>query len=212
MPHEDPDFVEELVLHGQGYRLVAGIDEVGRGALAGDVLAGAVILPADADVMQQLHGVRDSKQLSARQREHLSTIIQAEALAIGLGRVPAPEIDRLGIVPATRRAMMLAIANLGLRPDYLLIDAVWLPDVDIPQKAVIKGDVHCLSIAAASVMAKVTRDAIMVELDGRYAGYGFARNKGYGTVEHRLQLRSLGPCAIHRRSYAPVREAAALER
>jgi ribonuclease HII len=207
MPHQDPDFAEELALYAHGFRLVAGIDEVGRGALAGDVVAAAVILPSDPHILQRLHGVRDSKQLTPRQRALLSMTIQAEALAIGLGRVPASEIDRIGIAPATRRAMALAVAALPLQPDYLLIDAIRLPDVKIPQKGIIKGDAHCLSIAAASVMAKVDRDGAMVLLDSLYPGYGFARHKGYGTLQHHQALWSLKPCTIHRRSYAPVRAA-----
>lgn len=207
MPHQDPDMAEELALHARGFRLVAGLDEVGRGALAGDVVAGAVILPADAGVLQRLHGVRDSKQLTPRQRSMLRETIQAEAIAIGLGRVSAQEIDRVGIATATRQAMQLAVAGLSIQPEYLLIDAVYLPDVAIPQKALIKGDVRCLCIAAASVMAKVYRDALMTELDGVYPGYGFARHKGYGTALHCQALHLYRPCAIHRQSYAPVRQA-----
>ena len=207
MVHRDPDLAEELSLYAQGYHLIAGIDEVGRGALAGDVVAAAVILPSDVGVIHRLRGVRDSKQLLPRQRSILCTVIQAEALSIGLGRVSAEEIDRLGIVAATRRAMMLAVADLHIQPDYLLIDAIRLPDLAIPQKAIIKGDVRCLSIAAASVVAKVTRDAWMSELDSQYPGYGLAHNKGYGTLFHRQALQRLRPSPIHRRSYAPVREA-----
>ncbi len=211
MPHQDPDLAEELALYAQGYRLVAGIDEVGRGALAGDVVAAAVILPVDPGVLQRLHGVRDSKQLLPRQRSILATVIQAEAIAIGLGRVSAPEIDCIGIVAATRRAMALAVAGLNPQPDYLLIDALHLPDISVPQKAIVKGDVHCLSIAAASVVAKVDRDAAMTSLDGEYPGYGLARNKGYGTAYHCQALLRLHPSPIHRLSYAPVRDAALIE-
>jgi ribonuclease HII len=207
MPHQDPDMVEELALHARGFRLVAGLDEVGRGALAGDVVAGAVILPSDAGVLQRLHGVRDSKQLTPRQRSMLRERIQAEAIAIGLGRVSAQEIDRIGIAPATRQAMRLAVASLDVAPDFLLIDAVRLPDLAIPQKSLIKGDVHCLCIAAASIMAKVFRDTMMKELDQVYPGYGFALHKGYGTAMHCQALRLFHPCPIHRQSYAPVRQA-----
>jgi ribonuclease HII len=209
MPHQDPDMVEELALHARGFRLVAGLDEVGRGALAGDVVAGAVILPSDAGVLQRLHGVRDSKQLTPRQRSMLRERIQAEAIAIGLGRVSAQEIDRIGIAPATRQAMRLAVASLDVAPDFLLIDAVRLPDLAIPQKSLIKGDVHCLCIAAASIMAKVFRDTMMKELDQTYPGYGFALHKGYGTAMHCQALRLIHPCPIHRQSYAPVRLAMA---
>ncbi len=207
MPRQDPDIAEELGLYAGGYHAVAGLDEVGRGALAGDVVAAAVILPAGAAVLQRLHGVRDSKQLSPHQRSILCSTIQAEALAIGLGRVSAQDIDSVGIVEATRRAMAMAVAALSIRPDYLIIDALRLPDVPIPQKAIIKGDARCLSIAAASIIAKVNRDASMVALDAIYPGYGFARHKGYGTSFHCQQLRLKHPCLLHRRSFAPVRAA-----
>jgi ribonuclease HII len=205
MPYQTPDMAEETALHEQGYRFAAGLDEVGRGALAGDVVAAAVVLPADQAVLARLRGVRDSKQMTPRQRALWAKTIQAEAIAVGLGRVSASDIDRLGIAPATRQAMITAIANLSIQPDYLLIDAVRLPSVAIPQKAIIKGDARCLSIAAASVIAKVSRDAAMVELDGVYPGYGFARHKGYGTSLHCSCLRQFGACSIHRRSFAPVR-------
>jgi ribonuclease HII len=208
MLRQDPDMAEELRLYAAGSRAVAGLDEVGRGALAGDVVAAAVILPAEPAVLQRLHGVRDSKQLSPQQRAALSCRIRAEAVAIGLGRVSAQDIDRIGIVQATRRAMALAVAALCVRPDYLIVDALLLPDVPIPQKAIVKGDARCLSIAAASIIAKVDRDAAMVALDGVYPGYGFARHKGYGTSFHRQQLCLMHPCLIHRRSFAPVRAAA----
>jgi len=207
MRHQDPDVAEESALHARGFRLVAGIDEVGRGALAGDVVAAAVVLSADGSVLQRLRGVRDSKQMTPRQRSTLYSTIQAEAIAIGLGRVSAQDIDRMGIVQATRQAMSLAVAGLGVPPDYLLIDALYLPEVAIPQKPIIKGDARCLSIAAASVIAKVTRDTMMVELDAVYPGYGFARHKGYGTAFHCQSLGILRPCPDHRRSYAPVRAA-----
>lgn len=207
MPVQNPDMAEELSLFTQGYRLVAGIDEVGRGALAGDVVAAAVILPADAAVLQRLRGVRDSKQLSAGQRARLSVVIWGEALAVGLGHVPADDIDRKGIVCATRQAMAMAVAGLAVQPDFLLIDALRLPEIELPQKAIIHGDALCLSIAAASVVAKVHRDNAMCELDKQYPGYGFAHNKGYGTAFHRQQLEALRVCPLHRRSFAPVRAA-----
>lgn len=207
MPRQDPDLCEEIALYAQGFRLIAGVDEVGRGALAGDVVAAAVILPDDLGVLQRLQGVRDSKQLTARQRSRLSATIQAEAIAIGLGRVPAQEIDRIGIAPATRQAMMQALAVLCIPPDFVLIDAIYLSGLRIPQKALIKGDARCLSIAAASVIAKVDRDGAMTRLDGDFPGYGFARHKGYGTLQHRQALALLQPCSIHRRSYEPVRRA-----
>ena len=198
---------EELALHRRGCRLVAGLDEVGRGALAGDVVAAAVVLPADDSVLERLRGVRDSKQMTARQRTALYSMIQAEAIAIGLGRVPAQVVDHVGIVPATRQAMTLAVSDLPVRPDFLLIDALYLPELTIPQKPLIKGDARCLSIAAASIIAKVSRDTMMTQLDVVYPGYGFARHKGYGTAFHCQSLAVLGPCAIHRRSFAPLRQA-----
>lgn len=184
---------------------MAGLDEVGRGALAGDVVAAAVILPLEAAVLDRLHGVRDSKQLSARQRSTLFPMIQAEAIAIGLGRVSAQIIDAIGIAPATRRAMAIAIVNLGLTPDFLLIDALRLPGVTIPQKGIIRGDATCLTIAAASIIAKVSRDAAMIESDTFYPGYGFARHKGYATACHCQALQARGPCPLHRLSFAPLR-------
>ena len=192
MPHQDPDMAEELALHARGFRLVAGLDEVGRGALAGDVVAGAVILPADAGVLQRLRGVRDSKQLTPRQRSMLRETIQAEAIAIGLGRVSAQEIDRIGIAPATRQAMRSGggRSRRCSRTSSSLTPSI-CPTLAIPQKSLIKGDVHCLCIAAASVMAKVFRDTLMTELDEVYPGYGFARHKGYGTAMHCQALRLL---------------------
>jgi ribonuclease HII len=208
MHGQQPTAIEETALSGMGYRLIAGLDEVGRGALAGDVVAAAVILPLDANAVQRLRAVRDSKQLSACQRSKLAVVIQAEAIAIGLGRVSAPDIDRLGIVAATRQAMMQAIARMSTSPDYLLIDALHLPAVPLPQKAIVHGDALCLSIAAASIVAKVWRDEQMVRLDAVYPGYGFARHKGYGTTAHLQALRTLRPSPVHRLSFAPVGAAA----
>lgn len=205
MTRRQPDMAEETALRTRGYRFVAGLDEVGRGALAGDVAAAAVVLPCNASIMERLRGVRDSKQLSASQRRQLYETIQAEAIAIGLGRVPAPVIDVIGIAPATRRAMAMAIAALGLLPDFLLIDAMRLPGIAIPQKGIIHGDASCLTIAAASIVAKVSRDADMIEQDALHPGYGFARHKGYATAFHRQAIQQLGPCPIHRRSFAPLR-------
>jgi len=197
-----------MALYRQGYRLVAGLDEAGRGAWAGPVVAGAVILPLDHDgLTQALAGVRDSKTLHPSARERLYEIIQAQALAIGVGMVPARQIDRLGIVPATKEAMALAIARLSCPPDFLLVDFLSLPRLEYPQKSIVHGDALSLSIAAASIVAKVSRDRFMVELDGQYPGYGFASHKGYGTSQHRAALARLGPSPIHRLSYAPVKAA-----
>jgi len=203
-----PDLREEMVFYKQGYRLIAGLDEAGRGSWAGPVAAGAVILPLSHDGLEQaLDGVRDSKQLNPSERERLYDVIQTEALAVGVAMVPPDQIDELGIVPATKKAMALAIARLPSPPDFLLVDFLRLPWLDYPQKSIVHGDALCLSIAAASIVAKVSRDRFMVELDGQYPGYGFARHKGYGTPQHRAALDRLGPSPIHRFSYAPVRAA-----
>jgi len=201
-----PDLSNEWELWAQGYRLVAGLDEVGRGAWAGPVFAAAVILPAESsDLAAVLCEVRDSKQLSPQQRGDLSSLIAKTALAVGIGQAGHAEVDRCGIVAATRRAMCAAVAQLSCGADYLLIDAEHLPQVSIPQRPLIKGDVTCLSIAAASIVAKVARDAYCMELEREYPGYGFACHKGYGTAQHRAALERLGPCAVHRLSYEPVR-------
>jgi ribonuclease HII len=202
-----PDLVHEGLWWSQGLVRVAGIDEAGRGPWAGPVVAGAVVLPADPAVARDLAGVRDSKQLSPRQRERLLAVIQEAALSWAPGVVQSDEIDRLGILPATRRAMRLAVATLGASPQALLVDAVQLPAIALPQRSLVHGDALSLSIAAASIVAKVTRDRMMVEMDRIFPGYGFARNKGYGTPQHALALRELGPCPIHRRSFAPVARA-----
>ncbi|MBC8248600.1 MAG: ribonuclease HII [Anaerolineales bacterium] len=203
---QKPDLREEMALYAEGYRHIAGLDEAGRGSWAGPVVAGAVILPIDRpDLFQALDGVRDSKQLTPRQRERLYGIIESAALTVGVGSVPPDKIDELGIVPATRQAMGLAIAQLNPPPDFLLVDYLNLPELSIPQKSITRGDALSLSIAAASIVTKVTRDRLMVELDARYPGYGFARHKGYGTRQHRESLARLGPSPIHRLSYAPMR-------
>ena len=198
-----PTFDQEHALQARGYRLVAGVDEVGRGALAGPVMAAAVILPLGAD-FPWLKLVRDSKQLSPRQRERVFDLVRSAGIPFGLGSVPHATIDRVGIVRATRMAMAEAVQALPSRPDFLLIDALSLPEVDLPQKGIVRGDQLSFSIACASIVAKVSRDRQMTELDGVYPGYGLARHKGYGTRQHLQCLGRLGPCAIHRRSFAPV--------
>jgi ribonuclease HII len=201
-----PDLREEMALYRQGYRLVAGLDEAGRGSWAGPVVAGAVVLPLSHNRLEQaLDGVRDSKQLNPLERERLYEVIQTEALAVGVGMVPPDQIDELGIVPATKEAMALAIARLPSPPDFLLIDFLKLARLDYPQKSIVHGDALSFSIAAASIVAKVSRDRFMVELDGQHPGYGFAGHKGYGTPQHRAALDHLGPSPIHRFSYAPVK-------
>ena len=198
-----PGFELENALWGQGTTYVAGVDEVGRGPLAGPVVAGAVIFPQDIDE-SSLIGIRDSKELTATTRERLDVWIHEVALAVGIGRASVREVDVVGIVGATRRAMSRAIGKLQPRPQALLIDALSLPGISLPQQCPIKGDRVSLSIAAASIVAKVARDRLMREADRRYPGYGFSRNKGYGTREHMGALELQGPCIIHRVSFAPV--------
>ena len=200
-----PSFVEEKVHEAQGYRRVAGIDEAGRGPLAGPVVAAAVILPCDMDA-PWLNLVRDSKQLSQSRRELLFHHIHEVATGIGIGLVQSEVIDDLGIVKATRLAMKLAIDQLQPPPESLLIDYMSLPEVKLPQKGITRGDSLCFSIACASIIAKVTRDHLMVELDRTYPGYRLANHKGYGTREHFACLRRLGPSPIHRRSFKPVKQ------
>jgi len=193
----------ERELWGTGLVRVAGVDEVGVGPLAGPVVAAAVVLPPDI----KLNGVRDSKILSSAQRQALDARIRERALAIGLGVVGVEEIDRLNIYQASLRAMASAVAALPLAPDHLLIDGRGrrLPGCAIAQTTIVDGDRLVYSIAAASIVAKVHRDRLMRELDERYPGYGFARHVGYATAAHLKALGELGPCAIHRRSFAPVR-------
>ncbi|MBM2825788.1 MAG: ribonuclease [Dehalococcoidales bacterium] len=200
-----PSFTEEKLFGVQGYHDIAGIDEVGRGALAGPVMAAAVILPDGMDV-PWLSLVRDSKQLTPERRELLFHSIRETAVAIGVGSVSADVIDAVGIVPATRLAMKMAIERLSPPAEALLIDYLHLPEVRLPQKGVTDGDSLCFSIACASIIAKVTRDHLMAELDKAYPGYLLAQHKGYGTEKHLTCLRQLGPSPIHRRSFQPVKD------
>jgi ribonuclease HII len=181
---------------------VAGIDEAGRGALAGPVSAAAVILPPETSVLCKLKGVRDSKQMTPAARQAAREMILEHALSWGVGYASAAEIDQVGIVPATRLAAWRALERLSLPPAHLLLDYLFLPDVALPQTALIKGDCRSLSIAAASVLAKTARDVLLCELDSTYPGYGFAAHKGYGTQAHRNALQRLGPCPAHRRSFS----------
>ncbi len=176
---------------------VCGIDEVGRGPLAGPVVAGAVILPTDHDILY----INDSKKLSEKKREELYDVIMREAVATGIGYASNERIDQINILQATYEAMRQAINNLKVKPDILLNDAVTIPEVDIRQVPIIKGDAKSVSIGAASIIAKVTRDRLMVEYDKEYPGYSFASNKGYGSSAHIEALKKLGPCPIHRRSF-----------
>jgi ribonuclease HII len=197
-----PSLRHERALQRGGYTHVAGIDEAGRGAWAGPVVAAAVILnPAK---VQNLRRVNDSKQLTPRRRETLFPLIQEACVAWGIGQAGAAEIDALGIVPATRLAMRRAIARLSPSPDALIIDALPLPDVRLPQRAFNFADSISLSVAAASILAKVARDRWMVELAAAFPGYGFERHKGYGTQAHQAALRALGACTAHRKTFRPV--------
>ncbi len=200
-----PSFAEERTLEAQGYRYIAGIDEAGRGALAGPVVAAAVVLPCDIDA-PWLSLVRDSKQLSPAKRELLFHHIHEIAVDIGTGLASHEIIDTQGIVKATELAMQLAIDQLSPPAEALLIDFMHLSEVKLPQKGITDGDSLCFSIACASIIAKVTRDRIMVELDGAYPGYGLAQHKGYGTKEHLACLSRLGASSIHRQSFKPVRD------
>jgi ribonuclease HII len=199
-----PNLDHENELKSQGYELIAGIDEVGRGALAGPVVASAVILPHPAN-LPWFGLVRDSKELTSRKRESLFDLINKEAVAVGIGIVPSQVIDSINILKATKLAMMQAVEKLPKQPHFLIIDRVTLSQCPIPQKGVTRGDKLCLSIACASIIAKVTRDHMMEEFDRIYPGYGFAQHKGYGTGIHMSCLRKLGPSPIHRLYFAPVR-------
>ena len=202
-----PDLRFENHCWAKGYQRVAGIDEAGRGALAGPVAAAAVILPWESDYLpEKLNGVRDSKQMTPRQRDHWAKRIQLISVAWGVGFATVQEIDRLGILPATRLAIARAIARLDPTPDHLLVDYLDLPGITLPKISLVKGDARCLSIAAASILAKTARDARLIDLDSRCCGYGFASNKGYGTAQHLASIREKGPTPHHRKTFAPVRE------
>ncbi len=206
-----PSFVEEKRLEAQGYRLIAGIDEAGCGALAGPVVAAAVILPSDI-AAPWLKQVRDSKQLTPARRELLSYYIHEIAISVGIGAAPHDVIDTQGLTRARRLAMKLAIDQLSPPPEALLIDYISLPNVPLPQRGIKGGDSLCVSIACASIIAKVARDHLMMELDQVYPGYKLAQHKGYGTREHLLCLHQLGPSPIHRQSFQPVKEIAHQEK
>lgn len=201
----DPDLSFERRLWKSGIQYIAGLDEAGRGALAGPVAVGAVILPGStsARLRAALQGVRDSKQMTPREREEAAPHIRAAALAWAVGFASAAEIDTDGIVAATRLAALRAIEGLSIFPHYLLTDfRLELPELDLPQTALVKGDARCLSIAAASVLAKTARDALMREMDLQVPGYGLGRHKGYGTAEHVLALQCKGYSPIHRKSFS----------
>jgi len=185
----------------KGYRLIAGVDEVGRGPLAGPVVACALIFPSKC----RIRGLDSSKRLSPKRREELYPLIKEKALAIGLGRVGERKIDGINILKATHLAMKRAISHLGIEPDLLLVDGFEIPGVKIPQKAIVGGDEKSAPIAAASIIAKVTRDRLLLRYHERHPEYGFHQHKGYGTKRHIRALRRHGPSRIHRRTFSGVR-------
>jgi ribonuclease HII len=197
---------EEKASKETGTSLIAGLDEAGRGALAGPVVAAAVVLPLDSPrQLALLCEVNDSKQLSAVKREQLYSLITANALTFGVGITPAALIDEIGIIPATKLAMLSALDQLKPPAHFLLIDGrIRLKNIPLAQQSIIRGDVKSLSIAAASILAKVSRDRIMMQMESRYPGYGFARHKGYGTEFHRLAITRLGPSGEHRMTFSPL--------
>ena len=197
------------ILHGfdtefsiQGYRFIAGIDEAGRGPLAGPVVASAVILPQNISI----DGVDDSKKLSSEKREILFKIIKEKALSVGIGIISSKVIDEINILEATREAMLNAVENLKITPDLIIIDGITPIKSSIKQLTIKKGDSLSQSIAAASIIAKVTRDRLMLDYDAKYPTYLFAKHKGYGTAEHLERIKEFGPCEIHRNSFKGVKE------
>ncbi len=200
-----PTLEYEEALWKQGFLSVAGIDEAGRGCWAGPVTAGAVILPADPSVLKRLTGIRDSKLMTPAERDSMFDVVKENAAAWAIGEADNREIDRIGILNATKSAMKQAIGKLGMTPDHLLIDFVRLHDVTIPQTGIKHGDMLSLSIACASVLAKVTRDRWMRTTAAElYPQYGFENHKGYGTKQHQEALEKYGPCPLHRMSFRPL--------
>jgi len=201
LPTQPMDYFETMY-YGRGYQRIAGVDEAGRGPLAGPVVAAAVILPKDG-IGEKLF---DSKKISSKKRDHLYQTIFAKAQGVGIGIVGQEEIDRFNILQAALRAMALAIENLPIPPDFILIDGPHGLKVSIPQKPIRKGDQLCNSIAAASIVAKVTRDRMMLECHQKYPQYNFAKHKGYGTREHRRAIEKFGVCELHRKTFRGVKE------
>lgn len=202
-----PDLALETAFRAAGHHLIAGVDEAGRGPLAGPVAAAAVVLPPDLTGGEAwLRGVDDSKRLTPPRRAAAAAAIKQYALAWSVAQLPPSDIDRIGIGNAVRRAMLDAVAQLTPAPDALLLDYIPIRECPYPWQAVVKGDAKSLSIAAASILAKTARDAVMCAADRRYPGYGFARHKGYATALHLRRLRELGPTPLHRRSFAPLRQ------
>ena len=187
----------ENELYSKGYKLIGGVDEVGRGPLAGPVVCAAVILPKDCEII----GIDDSKKLTEKKRNELFDKIKEEAVAYNIEFVSEKEIDEINILNATKKCMEKAINNLSVKPDIMLIDAVTGLNISCESKSIIKGDSVSYSIGAASILAKVTRDRFMEEIDEKYPEYGFKKHKGYGTKQHMDKLREIGPCEIHRRSF-----------
>lgn len=204
---ERPDLSFEMDLWHRGCQFIAGVDEAGRGALAGPVAAGAVVFPSNApDLYDRLSGARDSKVMKASDREHWAVVIKENARAWGVGFASANEIDSLGIVPATHLAISRALVKLTCKVDHILVDYLRLPNVGVPQTSLVKGDARSLSIAAAAILAKTARDALLVKMDAEIPGYHFASHKGYATAAHRQAIERLGPCDQHRRTFSPVAE------
>jgi ribonuclease HII len=201
LPVQPMDFFEKMY-YRRGYNRIAGVDEVGRGTLAGPVVAAAVILPKDG-IGERLF---DSKKISSKKREHLYQTILSKAQGVGIGIIGQEEIDRINILQATLKAMALAIQTLPILPDFILIDGSQGITLPVPQKTIRKGDQLCDSIAAASIVAKVTRDRMMLECHQQYPQYNFARHKGYGTEEHRKAIEKFGICELHRKSFRGVKE------
>jgi ribonuclease HII len=201
LPQQPMDYFERMY-YRQGYHRIAGVDEVGRGPLAGPVVAAAVILPEEG-IGEKLF---DSKKIPSKKREHLYKSILAEAKGVGIGIIGQEEIDRINILHASLKAMTLAIGNLPILPDFILIDGPYGFNLPIPQKPIRKGDQLCNSIAAASIVAKVTRDRMMLECHQKYPQYNFAKHKGYGTKEHRMAIEKFGICELHRKTFQGVKE------
>ena len=188
----------ELEFYSKNIKLIAGIDEAGRGPLAGPVVVASVILPKDS----MIEGVNDSKKISEKKREKIYEKILEEAISYGIGIIYQDEIDQINILQATKKGLNMAIKQMNIKPEFILVDALNGIDTEkIPYQSIIKGDAKCYSIAAASIIAKVTRDKIMKEWDKIYPEYGFAKHKGYGTAKHIEALKKIGPCSIHRKSF-----------
>jgi ribonuclease HII len=201
-----PNLEFEKQLWEEGFRIIAGLDEAGRGAWAGPVYAAAVILPNDERILDLLSGVRDSKMMTSRQRERWKDCIRSASIAWAVGSATNDEIDEIGILPATCLAMQRALDEFRNPPHHLLVDYIEISHCACPQLSIPKGDCRSLSIAAASVLAKTSRDACMLKMDEKYPEYGFARHKGYGTALHQRSLLDSGPCEIHRKTFRPIRE------